>query len=63
MTAKFVCAACNQPLGYLESDEDTEAKAYELATKHRPVCTASEEEYQQAIIDLKFLNLTEGLEL
>lgn len=60
-----ICAACHTLLGYIETDSDTQAQqaAHALATAHTDLCTATEEEYEQAVIDLKFRQITEGLDL
>lgn len=54
-----ICAVCKAFLGTVEDRKDAKL----LATAHAPACTASSEEYEQAIYDLKFREITEGLDL
>ena len=54
-----ICAACKAFLGTVEDRKDAKL----LATAHGPACTASTEEYEQALYDLKFRQITEGLDL
>jgi hypothetical protein len=47
---KIICAACKAVLGFgCAKDEMTR-----LAHAHHEVCTASKEDYEQAVFDLKF---------
>lgn len=54
-----ICAACRAVIGYVE----TPAGADKLALAHHLICPASPEEQEQAVIDMKFRKITEGLEL
>lgn len=57
-----ICAACRTLLGYAD-EECTERNLQMLAAVHKPVCSATPEEYEQAIVDLKFRQITNGLDL
>lgn len=59
----IICAACKAILGYVEDHGDPTQPAEFMANAHAQVCTASDEEYVQAIFDVKFREITDGLEL
>lgn len=59
-----LCAACKTVLGHVENDDPfVDARCQAFAELHREYCTATEEEYEQARYDLKFRQITKGLEL
>lgn len=58
-----VCAACKTVLGYLEAGPQLQEACQAIALAHKRTCTATEEEYEQSIYDLKFRQITEGLDL
>lgn len=57
-----ICAACQKLLGYSGSN-GTQKELEQLAVLHRPICSATPEEYEQALVDLKFRQITKGLDL
>lgn len=56
----IICAACKTMLGIVGPDQEA---AQALAVAHMSACTASEEEYEQAIYDIRFREIAEGLDL
>lgn len=57
----IVCAACHTVIGFLTGGENRTYQ--EIALDHREVCHASEEQYEQAIYDIKFQQITQGIDL
>ena len=53
-----ICAACKAELGRVHHTAD----AARLAVEHEPVCTASESEYRQAVIDIRFRRLMDWMD-
>ena len=59
----IICAACRKLLGYDEQEHNNIEDLKALAIAHKASCPATEAEYEQALIDLKFQNITKGLGL
>lgn len=57
-----ICAACRKLLGYTEN-EVSKQELQQLAVEHRPDCPCTPDEYEQAVVDLKFRQITNGLDL
>lgn len=58
-----ICAACKKPLALIEDDEEYLEKAQVAAIAHSTVCESSEEDYRQAVYDIKFQKLTKDIDL
>lgn len=56
-----ICAACKSLLAAMIDPDQKQIEAVTYA--HMEVCRASEAEYEQAIYDLKFQQITKGLDL
>jgi len=50
------CAACKQIIGF-----GTKATAKSIGLEHAKACTASREEYEQAVIDVRFSQIVAPL--
>jgi len=59
----IICAACRKLLSYEEEDSNDIENIRALALAHKPNCTATAAEYEQAVIDIKFQHITQGLGL
>jgi hypothetical protein len=55
---KTVCYGCKETLGYATEGEESD----KLALDHAPYCPITEEQHAQAVIDIKFKQLTNGLQ-
>lgn len=61
---QIVCAACKSMIGIVSNNLDVQEVAEELAEQHYDYfCTATEEEKQQALYDMKFRDLIKELGL
>lgn len=51
---RIVCPACDQVLGHGD-----QLAALNLAQGHGPICPATDEEHQQALVDIVFKEMTQ----
>jgi hypothetical protein len=59
----IICAACKRALAIIENNEEYEQKAEVAALAHEKVCEASDEDYRQAVYDMKFRKITKDIGL
>jgi hypothetical protein len=59
----LVCAACKSVIGILDSEDYLERDADVIAVAHYDLCSASKEEKEQAVYDLRFRQMTQGMGL
>lgn len=60
---QIICAACRSVIGTLEGQEQIEEDADLIAIAHTESCTATEEQKEQAVYDIRFRQMTKGLGL
>lgn len=58
-TTRIICAACRTVLGFGSAKDEVTR----LAHAHHEVCTASREDYEQAVFDLKFKAMVRDMQV
>ncbi len=59
----IICAACKKPLALVEDNDEYIPKAKVAALAHSEVCESSDEDYRQAVYDIRFRQLTKDIDL
>lgn len=56
----IICAACKRLIGTLDNEDNLDEDATAIANAHADYCQATEEQEEQAIIDIQFREMTDG---